>query len=390
MTDTETTLTTYTRFGRSSRIEHWLLVISFFTLSVTGLVQKFALIAISQWFIRTVGGIEVVRIIHRLAATLMMFETIYHLVIVGYRVFVERVRMSMLPGIPDLRAAMQALLYNMGLSEERPLEGRYTFAEKAEYWALIWGTFVMGVTGFMLWNPIVTAKFLPGVAIPAAKAAHGAEGLLAAAAILVWHFYSVHVKLFNTSMFSGKLSEQEMAHEHPLELAERRAGVTGVRATPEEIARRRRNYFPVAAVATFVMLAAVFFFVTYEETALATVTPMEHAQVYAPLPPTPFPTPHPTATPVLPTVATWDGGIGDLFQTACGMCHSSAAPAGGLDVSSYEAVLAGGESGLGIVPGDPHEGTLIDLQAAGGHDGQFGSEELALLHHWAEVGAPEQ
>ena len=231
---------TYLRFPLSDRIEHWLLVVSFSTLAFTGLAQKFALLSISQWFIGLLGGIEMVRIIHRVAATIMAVETVYHLAVAGYRIFVLRSKLNMLPGVQDLRAVVQGLLYNLGLSQERPLEGRFTFGEKAEYWALIWGTIVMGLTGFILWNPIAAAKLLPGEVIPAAKAAHSAEALLAAAAILVWHFYSVHLKSFNKSMFSGRVTEEELAHEHPLELAELKAGTAVRPVAPEALAARRR------------------------------------------------------------------------------------------------------------------------------------------------------
>ncbi len=47
----------------------------------------------------------------------------------------------------------------------------------------------MIATGFMLWNPIATARFLPGQWIPAAQVIHGGEALLAILAVLVWHFY---------------------------------------------------------------------------------------------------------------------------------------------------------------------------------------------------------
>ncbi len=83
----------------------------------------------------------------------------------------------------------------------------------------------MIITGFMMWNPIATARFLPGDFIPAAKAAHGGEALLAVLAIIVWHMYGVHIKHFNKSMFTGKISEEEMLDEHPLELADIKAGI---------------------------------------------------------------------------------------------------------------------------------------------------------------------
>ena len=88
---------------------------------------------------------------------------------------------------------------------EPPQEARYTFGEKVEYWSVVWGTVIMAVTGFMMWNPISTLRFLPGEAIPAAKAAHGGEAVLAVLAIIIWHFYHVHIKTFNKSMFTGKL-----------------------------------------------------------------------------------------------------------------------------------------------------------------------------------------
>ncbi|MCZ7666212.1 MAG: hypothetical protein M5U34_02700 [Chloroflexi bacterium] len=61
-------------------------------------------------------------------------------------------------------------------------------AKKIEYWAVIWGTAVMILTGFTLWNPIAITQFLPGQFIPAAKTAHSAEALLAVLSIVVWHF----------------------------------------------------------------------------------------------------------------------------------------------------------------------------------------------------------
>ena len=65
----------------------------------------------------------------------------------------------------------------------------------------------MALTGFMMWNPLATIKVLPGEFIPAAKTAHGAEAVLAVLAIIVWHMYGVHVKRFNKSMWTGKLTE---------------------------------------------------------------------------------------------------------------------------------------------------------------------------------------
>ena len=89
---------------------------------------------------------------------------------------------------------------------------------------MVWGTFIMIITGFMMWNPIATTNYLPGQFIPAAKVAHGGEAVLAALAIILWHFYHVHLRHFNKSMFIGKMTRHEMEEEHPAELALIEAG----------------------------------------------------------------------------------------------------------------------------------------------------------------------
>ncbi|MRR10831.1 hypothetical protein EG831_12345, partial [bacterium] len=246
----------YVRFQLSQRIAHILLLTSFTLLGLTGLVQKYAQARLSQAIIRFLGGIESTRQIHHVAAVVLMLLTIYHAVDIGYKIFVRRVRLTMLPGIKDARDAWQAFMYNLGLAKSRPQMGRYTFEEKMEYWALIWGTVVMGITGFMMWNPISTTRLLPGEFIPAAKAAHGGEALLAVAAIIIWHMYSVHIKRFNKSMFTGKLSEEEMLHEHPLELADMKAGLAERPVDPQTLRRRQRIFWPIAALLVLAAVAA--------------------------------------------------------------------------------------------------------------------------------------
>ena len=109
----------------------------------------------------------------------------------------------MLPTQGDVKNALQALLYNFGLAKSRPQEGRYTYDEKVEYWAFVWGTVVMVITGFMMWNPLATTRLLPGEFIPAAKTAHGGEAMLAVLAIILWHLYNVLVRSRNKSMLTA-------------------------------------------------------------------------------------------------------------------------------------------------------------------------------------------
>jgi formate dehydrogenase gamma subunit len=385
----------YARFSISDRIEHWVLTISFGLLALTGIVQSQADTALATRIIGLLGGIETSRLIHHVAALVLMLETIYHLGVLGYKVFVLRVPMTMLPGLYDVQNAIQSLRYNVGLSRDRAEQGRFTFEEKLEYWAVAWGAIVMGVTGFMLWNPIATTTLLPGNLIPAAKAAHGLEAVLAVLAIILWHAYHVHLRHLNLSMFNGHLSEEEMLDEHPAELAKIKNGMVYTPPDAETLAGRRRLFFPVYGVLAAIMLAGVFFFVGFEKTAITTLPPAEDVMVFVPLTPTPLPTLQPTATAgqaaagssAAPS-ATWDGGIGELLSAKCVSCHGQATKVAGLDLSSFEAAMAGGLSGPAVVPGEPQTSLLITRQASGAHPGQLSEAELERVIQWIEVGAP--
>ena len=379
----------FMRFPFPYRIEHWLFMLSFTLLGVTGLSQKFAVNPIAQSIIRLFGGIENIRTIHHIAAIVMMFVVIYHIGAIGYRVYVRRVRFTMLPLISDLTNAAKILGYNVGFTKEKAQQDRYTFEEKLEYWAVVWGTIIMGVTGFMMWNPLLTTSVLPGSVIPAAKVAHGLEAILAVVSILIWHMYNVLVKHFNKSMFTGYISDHEMIEEHPIELANIKAGIDPPTVDEQDAKKRRRLYLPVFATIAVLMVVGIYFFVAYEVTAITTIPPAEDVEVFVPLPPTPLPTHVPTATSAPVTAVTWDGGVGEMLNNKCGSCHNSSQAMGGLDLTSYEATLAGGNSGLAIVPSDPDTSQLVIVQSGGDHPGQLSDEELQLTIEWIGAGAPE-
>ncbi|NIM92715.1 MAG: hypothetical protein GTO18_03235 [Anaerolineales bacterium] len=380
----------YLRFPVPERIEHWVGVISFATLALTGLIQRFADAMLSETIIKLLGGIENVRVIHRIAAIILMVLAVYHVGAIAYKIFVKRSKMTMLPSLDDVKNAWDSILNNLNLKKTAPQQGRYTFDEKFEYWAFVWGAIMMGVTGFILWNPIISARILPGELIPAAKAAHGGEALLAFLAIIVWHLYNVHIKHFNKSMFTGYLTEEEMIEDHPLELADIKAGTAERPLSPETRARRMRIFVPIYSIIAVAMLAAIYFFVTFEETAIKTIPPLEDVVVFAPLTPTPFPTPRPTETPSAELPTSWNAGFSDLFTERCGQCHSSEAALGGLDVSTYGDLLAGGNSGPVIIIRDPDGSLIIIRQTQGDHPGQFSGDELALIREWIQDGAPEE
>jgi cytochrome b subunit of formate dehydrogenase len=379
----------YERFHWAQRVAHAFLLTSFSLLGITGLPQKFATSGWAQAMIRFFGGIETTRLIHHISAIVLILLAIYHTLDIGYKIFVRRVRLTMLPGIKDIKDALQAFLFNIGLKKSRPQMSRYTFEEKAEYWALIWGTVIMGITGFLMWNPITSTRLFPGEVIPAAKAAHGGEALLAVMAIVVWHMYHVHIKRFNKAMFTGKQSEVEMLHDHPIELADIKAGIADRPVDPKTLHKRQAIYFPIAGVLAVAMLFGVYGFIGGEKTAITTVPPLQNlGPVYVPRTPTPAPTNAPASVPS--GALTWDATIGLLLQAKCSLCHSAATATKGLSFASYADALRGGQDGPVIVAGDVNNSILVQVQSGSNHPGQLTADELTLVKNWIAAGAPEK
>ncbi len=382
----------YVRFDLSQRIEHIIMLLSFTILAITGLPQKFPTSPISVGIINAFGGIESSRQIHHINAVILMLVSIYHIIAVGYRMIVLRKPITMLPVFEDFKHLFEDIKYYLGLRKKKAAYGRYNYAEKAEYLAVVWGTLIMAITGFMMWNPLATARFLPGQAIPAAKAAHGGEAILAVLAILVWHFYHVHIRTFNKSMFTGKLTKTEMEEDHPAELQLLETGSAWQPPAESVIKRRRKTYVPIAVFLAGILSLFVFAFVTFEETALTTVPSGETAEIFLPVTPTPLPTPIPSATPELPAgvqAVSWEGTFEALFRNRCSTCHGFTA-VGGLSLASYQQALDGGNSGPGLVPGDPDASVVVQVQSAGGHPGQLTIDEIDLLISWILDGAPER
>mgnify|MGYP001168325207 FL=1 len=247
---------------------------------------------------------------------------------------------------------------------------------------MIWGLLVMAVTGFMLWNPIATASVLPGQFIPAAKVAHGGEAVLAVLAIILWHFYNVHVKMWNSSIWNGQLTRHQMEEEHALELEEIESGAAApVRLSSADHRKRMNLFIPVAAVVSLVSLGAVYWFVTLEQTAIETVPPaLENSgPAFQPMPPTPAPD---EAAAAADGALNW-AVIGPVFGAKCAACHGTS---GGVALDSYTNAV---QSPL-ILPGDAANSLVIQSQEAGGHPGMFSPEELEQIKQWIDAGAPEE
>ncbi len=211
---------TVTRMDRGQRIQHSVLFISFTVLVITGFALKFP---DSAFKYLALGMSENLRgIVHRIAGSVLIVAGLYHLGYVAFRAEGRQMIRDLWPLIGDARGLWENLRYHLGLSPRKPAFGRFTYAEKIEYWALIWGTIVMAVTGVMLWAAVPVGNHLPRWWLDVATAVHFYEAVLATMAIVIWHFYQVFFDPdaypMNWAWWDGQVPLEHYRAEHPLDL----------------------------------------------------------------------------------------------------------------------------------------------------------------------------
>ena len=207
-----------TRMSRSQRIQHIALLSSFIVLVLTGFALKFP----DSWFASLLGMGERVRgITHRVAAVVLIASSVYHLFYLALKRDGRRLFRDLMPVPKDLTDVVQALAYYSGQRSEKPEFSRFNYAEKAEYWALVWGVIVMASTGIMLWARVFFGNLLPRWWLDIATAIHLYEAILATLAIIVWHLYQVlldpDVYPMNWAWWDGKMSFEHYLEEHGLD-----------------------------------------------------------------------------------------------------------------------------------------------------------------------------
>lgn len=213
----------YLRMTVNERIQHATMAISFIVLVVTGFMLRYP----ESWWVSHIrdiwhDAVEYRSWIHRIAAIIMIAVSLYH---IYYITFTKRGRelvRDLFPKFKDLTDALGIARYNLGLSKQKPKLDRFSYVEKAEYWALVWGTIVMSLTGLLMWIYTDYIGVFSKLEWDIARTIHYYEAWLAFLAIVIWHFYFV---IFNPDIYpmsvawlKGTISEEEMAEEHPLEL----------------------------------------------------------------------------------------------------------------------------------------------------------------------------
>jgi cytochrome b subunit of formate dehydrogenase len=216
------------------RWQHLTLLASFFTLVLTGFALKFP----GSWFDTMLGMSEHLRqLVHRIAAVVLIAVSVYHVFDIAISREGRKFVRDMFPTLDDARTAWQNVAYYLGLKSSKPDFPRFTYAEKAEYWALVWGMIVMAVTGTMLWAKVFVGNHMARWWLDIATAVHFYEAILATLAIFVWHFYQVFfdpdVYPMNWAWWDGKMTLHHYREEHGLDIHPVVEGPDGRNATAD-------------------------------------------------------------------------------------------------------------------------------------------------------------
>ncbi len=219
----------YRRFGPIEIVMHAFMMISFIGLALTGVPLLFADHTWAGGLVTLMGGFRGAALIHRISAVIMTVLFVGHIVRVFVRAFLAEDWLayfwgpySMVPNLKDGQDIVGMFKWFFGKGP-RPQFDRYTYWEKFDYWAVFWGMFIIGGSGFMLWFPMFFAEVLPGWVFNIAMIVHGEEALLAVGFIFTIHFFNGHLRPEKFPMdlviFTGRLPEHELKDERPIEYA---------------------------------------------------------------------------------------------------------------------------------------------------------------------------
>ncbi len=204
--------------------QHTLIMVSFIVLAISGFALRFSDAWITELFFGWERGFALRGVIHRFSAVVFIITVLWH---TAFIMFMPRGRTflkDMWPNLLDFMQFYERIMYNLGRRDKTPQFKRFSYVEKAEYWALVWGTVVMIISGIFLWFDNYFSLFLPKGFLDVSLVIHYWEAWLATLAIGVWHLYSTlfnpHVYPMNTSWLTGKMPEDMYKREHPEHIEE--------------------------------------------------------------------------------------------------------------------------------------------------------------------------
>jgi cytochrome b subunit of formate dehydrogenase len=209
------------------RVTHALLLSSFFVLVYTGFALKFPEAWWSGPLLHWEGTFGLRGWLHRVAAVVMLLATALHAVHLAMSRRARRDIAAFIPTRADWHELRARVSFLFGGRKSPPPAPSVGYPEKMEYLAVIWGTVLMAVTGFMLWFDDAMLKWFPKWFTDVATVIHLYEAILASLAILVWHFYFVIfdplVYPMDPAWLTGRSANRRLAERLEGHQAEREA-----------------------------------------------------------------------------------------------------------------------------------------------------------------------
>lgn len=207
----------YVRLNLHERIQHHIVWTTFVTLAITGFMVEFPESVLNLFGTYREPVFYWRGLLHRIAAVIMIANILYQIWYVLLTRSGRSYLFDMIPGLKDAKDFLLNMFYYLRIKEDKPLFDRFNYKEKLEYWTGWIGNIIITVTGFFLWFPQYFPKFVFDLSI----LLHTMEAILASCAIMVWHFYEVHLKPgkfpMSTIWLDGLIPEHELEEEHPLE-----------------------------------------------------------------------------------------------------------------------------------------------------------------------------
>ncbi len=207
------------RMNLHFRFAHWLVMVSFPMLIFTGFALKFPETWWAQPLLHWESRLALRGTLHRISAVLLCASVLYHIVHLAFSRRDRAILKLLLPGKKDLLDLVGLVRFNLRKAGQRPQFGKFSYAEKIEYWAFIWGFVVMAVSGFLLWFNNFTLHYFPKWAADAATALHYYEAILATLAIVIWHLYLVifdpEVYPMDRAWLTGKVPASHLKETRP-------------------------------------------------------------------------------------------------------------------------------------------------------------------------------
>lgn len=213
------------RFTGVQRLFHLGLVILFMLLSVTGLAWMYIETTWGNALADLFGGYTNTIYIHRIAGLIMLLGFAGKVIYLIWNIDWSNLRSSlfgpdsMVLLWSDVKSFFRQLRWMFGLGEA-PRFDRWSWWEKFDYWAVWWGLIILGVTGLLIYDSVLSSNFVPGWLYNVALWVHRIEALLAMGHIFTVHFFIENFRPtnfpFSATMFDGGMELSHARSEHGL------------------------------------------------------------------------------------------------------------------------------------------------------------------------------